>query len=159
MQLVNHSEVKFAGVWIPVSVREWGTNLYVGKYGSSIDWPIPNVQSPSHSQSLRQSLCGRVGEHQIVCGDWLVCQTTSVCNNSITCRLEFCLVHFVRTYAPMYNLDGHFELGTIWSMDPSRLCLPAEPAFGNARCGRSHGDQHKTASPHALNLLMTNVWL
>ena len=33
---------------------------------------------------------------------------------------------------------------------PGRVRLPAEPAFcafSNTLCGRSHGDQHKTASP------------
>ena len=45
---------------------------------------------------------------------------------------------------------------------PGRVRLPAEPAFCafvNTLCGRSHGDQYKTASPHAVNPLMTNVFL
>ena len=55
-------------------------------------WPIPNVQPPSHSQSLYGNpkwQCGRVGEHQMLCGDWLVCQTISVCNHPITCTARF----------------------------------------------------------------------
>ena len=47
------------------------------QHSAAIAQPIPIRQS--------QWQCGRVGEHQMLCGDWLVCQTISVCNNPITC--------------------------------------------------------------------------
>ena len=83
IKFLNHSEVKFVCACLLLFrtwVRHWSL---CGKIWIS-HWPILNVQMPSHSQSLRQSLCGRVGEHPIACGDWLACQTTtSVCNNHI----------------------------------------------------------------------------
>ena len=83
---------------LPVSVREWGTDLYVaGKIWIS-HWPISNVQLPSHSQSLRQSICGRVGEHKIADGDWLVCQKTSVCNNPIACTARILMARVFCAY-------------------------------------------------------------
>ena len=100
MQFLNHSEVKFECVRIP-RFRTWVRHWSLHKKIWISHWPIPNVQPPSHNQSLRQLLCGCVGEHQIASGVWLVCQTTSVCNNPIACTAQILARAFLRTYAPM----------------------------------------------------------
>ena len=69
------SEVKLFVREFPVSVREQGTNLYIGKYGFSL--VHPNVQPPLHSQSPYANRNGNA-DSCYVCGDWLVCQTISV---------------------------------------------------------------------------------
>ena len=154
MQVLSHS-----GVWLP-HFRTWVRHWSLRRKIWISHWP--NVQPPSHSQSLRQFLCGCFGEHQIAGSDWLVCQTTSVCNNPFTCtvwilaRAFFAYICFDVTRTAILNL-GPFGRWT-----PGRVRLPAEPAFcpfGNTLCGRSHGDQHKTASPHTVNPLIMNVWL
>ena len=125
-------------------------------------WSIPNVQTPSHSQSQRQSLCGRVKEHQIACGDWFVCQRSSVCNKPISCMARI-LARAFRSYVCSNETRAAIlNWGPVGRWTPGRVRLPAVPglcAFGNTLCGRSHGDQHKTSSPHAVDPLMTNVWL
>ena len=167
IQFVNHSVVKFVCVRIP-SVSTWVRRWYLHRKIWISHWPIPpipNVQPPSHIQSLRQSLCGRVGKHHMACGDWFVCQTTSVCNNPITIMYgsnSGLCISCVRTCMLRWNSDGHIELGTVWAVDPRPCSLArwtAFCAFGNTLCGMSCRDQHKTASPHAVNALMTNVWL
>ena len=134
----------------PMSVREWCTDLYVRKIQIS-HWP--NVQPPSHNQSLRQSQwqCGRVEEHQIVC------ETISVCNNPITCVARILAGAFRAC-----NSDGHIELGLFGQWTPLRVRLLTEPAFcalSNTLCGMSHGDQHKTARSRAVKALITNASL
>ena len=119
IQFINYSEVKFVCVRIPrVSTRV----RHVGKYGHLID-PYRTFNRHRTANPI-QSLCGRVGEHHMACGGWLVCQTTSVCNkpiyymygsNSSSCIL---CVRMLR-----WNSDGHIELGTVWAMDPKPCSL------------------------------------
>ena len=59
-------------------------------------WPIPNVQPPLHSKSPCANLTGNA-DACYVCGDWLVCQTISVCNNPITCTARI-LARAFRAY-------------------------------------------------------------
>ena len=54
------------------------------------------------------------------------------------------------------NLDGHIELGLFGQWTPLCVRLLAEPAFC-ALCGMSHGDQHKTARPHAVKALISQT--
>ena len=138
-------------------VRHW--SLHVGKIWIS-HWPIPNVQLPWHRQSLRQSQwqCGRVGVHQMVCGDWLVCQTISVCSNPITCTARI-LARAFRVYVCSDVIQSFRTAILFGRWTPGHDRLPAEPAFSNILCGMSHGDQHKTASPRAAKALIANVWL
>ena len=82
-------------------------------------------------------------------------------------RLEFWLVHFVRTYALSVIRTAILN----WAMDhcsellgwtPGRVRLSAEPAFcafSNTLCGMSHRDQHKSTSSRAVKALITNAWL
>ena len=123
----------------PVSVREQGTNLYVGKCGFSLVHPY--VQPPLHSQSPCVNLNGNA-DVCYVCGDWLVCQTISVCicNNPVACILRLAR-NVIRTAI----LDRAMEHWTPW-VDQGRVRLSAEPAFcafSNTLCGMSHGDQHR----------------
>ena len=134
---VDHSEVKFVYVRIPcVStwVRHWSLRAQE-KYGYS-HWPIPNVQRPSHSQSQWQ--CGCVGEHQIVCGDWLVCQTIiAVYNSAITYMYSS---NSGSCISCVRNSDGHIELGSVWPMDPPNsvdgpqvvFACPLNPHFAHS---------------------------
>ena len=95
MQFLNHSEVNFVCVRLPrfrTWVRHWSLrkknkDVWLAHTQQSIHWAIYYAVEISmvQMQSLRHSLCGRLGEHQIVCGDWLVCQTTSPSNKPITC--------------------------------------------------------------------------
>ena len=80
---------------------------------TAIAQPIP---TPIHMRTRR--------EHQKACGNWLVCQTTSVCNNPITCTARI-LARAFRAYVRMLrcNSDGYFELGTVWAMDPRPCSL------------------------------------
>ena len=161
MQFVNHSEVKFVCLQIPC-FRTWVKYWSLRRKIWISHWPIPNGQPPSHSQSLPQSLCGHVGEHQIACSDWLVCQTTSVCNNPITCTARILALAFRACVCSDVTLTVISDWGPFGRWTPGCVRLPAKStfcAFGNTLCGRSHRDQHKTASPHPLNPLMTNVWL
>ena len=158
MQFVNNSEVKFECVRIP-RFSKWVRHCSLRRKIWISHWPIPNVQPPSHSQSLCQSLCGRVGEHQIACGAWLVCQTTSVCNNPITCMARILAHAFCAYTSSDVTRTAILNWWPFWRWTPGPVCLPAEPAFcafGNTLCGRSHVDQHKTASSHAVNPLMAN---
>ena len=93
-------------------------------------------------------------------GDWLVCQTTSVSNNPITAQI------LIRAYLAYIHVCSNvtrtaiLNWGPFGRWTPGRVCLPAQPAsctFSSTLCGRSHGDQPKTASPHAVNPLMTNA--
>ena len=160
MQFVNHSEVKFVCVR-SLRLRTWIRHWSLFRKIWISHWPIPNVQLPSHSQSLRQSLCGHVGEHQIACGDWLVCQTTPV-YNIIPCTAQILARAFCAYICSDVTWTAILNWGPFGRWTPGRVCLPTEPAFctfSNTFSVRSHRDQHQTTCPHAVNPLMTNVWL
>ena len=118
---------------------------------AAIAQPIPIRQS--------QWKCGRIGEHQMLCGDWLVCQTISVCNNPNTCMAQFLACAYVCSDAIQMAILNWGPFGR-WTKSCVRS--PAEPAFcafSNTMCGMSHRDQNKTASPCAVESLITNAWL
>ena len=120
MLIIPKSEVKLVCVRIPrvsTRVRHWSQcrknvdiSLAHTQRSAAIAQPIPIQGS--------QWQCGLVREHQLLCGDWLVRQTISVCNNPITCT--------ARAYvcSDVLNSDGHIELGTVWAMDPKSCSLP-----------------------------------
>ena len=76
---------KYMGKYSKISERPIKKNIYRKIWISH--WPKPTVQPPSYRQSLRRTPkpMRTCREHKIACGDWLVCQTTPVCNNPITC--------------------------------------------------------------------------
>ena len=154
MHFLNQSEVKFVCARL-LHFRTWVSHWSLLRKIWIFHRSIPNIQMPSHSQSLRQSLCGRVGEHQMACSDWLVCQITSVCNNSSTCTARILVRAFCAYECSVVARTAILNWGPVGRLTPGRVRLPAEPAF----CGRSHGDQRKITSPHAVNPPMTNVWL
>ena len=102
MQFVNNSEVKFVCLRIPCFrtwVRHW--SLCRKKYGYLIG-PYRTFNHHRTANPYANPYADASGSTKIACGDWLVCQTTSVCNNpKLRARLEFWLVHFLRTYPPM----------------------------------------------------------
>ena len=158
MKFLNHSKVKFVCVCVTPPF------LYVSKALIST-WPLIG-QYPKFKRHHTANPCANpyapIGEHQIACGDWLVCQTTSVCNNPFMCMAQI-LAHAFHAYV---CADGTRTAILNWApfrrWTPGRVRLPTEPAFcafGNTLCGRSHGDQRKTASTHAVSLLRMNVWL
>ena len=103
LRFLNHSEVKFVCVRL-LCFRTWVRHWSLRRKIWISHQPIPNVQTSSHSQSLRQSLCWCIREHQIACGDWLVRQTTSVCNSPITCTAWIKNIHVHKPLVPMpYN--------------------------------------------------------
>ena len=66
---------------------------------------------------LSQWQCWRVGEHQMVCGDWLVCQSIYVCNNPIACTARI-LARAFRAYVCSDVIrTAYFELRTVLAMD------------------------------------------
>ena len=63
----------------------------------------------------------------VVCGDWLVCQTISVCNNPVACIL-WLESRLARNVIRTAILDRAMEHWTPW-VDQGRVRLSAEPAF------------------------------
>ena len=111
LPFLHHSEVKFRSLAnSPFPYLNKALKIWISH------WPIPNVQPPSHSQSL----CGRVGEHQRSRGDWLVsnnlCMHYAVCNNPLMCMPK------ILARAFCYS-DDHMALGTVWAMDPRSCSL------------------------------------
>ena len=103
-------------------------------------YPTFNRHRTANPYGVRQSLCGRVGEQQIVCGDWIVYQTTSICSNSIACMAQILVRAFCAYVCSDETQTAILNWGPFWT--PGRVRLPAEPAvcaFGNTLCGRSHG--------------------
>ena len=139
--------------------------IMISTYENSIwisHWPIPNVQPPSHSQSLRQSLCGRVGSTKWRAVIGLCVKQPQNATTLFTCTALILARAFCAYVCSDVNRTAILNWGPIGQWTSGRVRLASEPAFcafGNALCGMSHGGQHKTASPHAVKALMTNVWL
>ena len=54
-------------------------------------------------------------EHQMACGDLLVCQTTSVCNNPIACTARIILARAFCAYVCSDVIrTAMIELGNFW---------------------------------------------
>ena len=161
MQFVMHSEVKFVWVRIP-RFRTWVRHWFLRRKISLAHTQRSTAIAQPNPYGVRQYLCGRVGEHQIACSDWLVCQTTSLCNNPSTCMARILARAFCAYVCSDVTRTAILNWGPFGRWTPGRIRLPAEPAFcafGNTLCGRSHVDQHKTASPHVVNPLMKRVAL
>ena len=94
-------------------------------------WSIPNVQPPLHSQSPYANQNGNA-DACYVCGDWLVCQTISVCNNPVACTARI----LARACILRCNSDVHIGSGdgTLNSVDGPRVVFacPLNPHFAHS---------------------------
>ena len=96
---------------------------------------------------------------------WLaVCQTTSVCNNPITCTARILARAFCVYLCSDVTQTAILNWAPFGRWTPGNACLLAEPtfcAFGNALCGKSHGVSYiNPIVPIAVNPhCMTYVWL
>ena len=98
----------------------------------------------------------------MLCGDWFVCQTISVCSNPITCTARI-LARAFRAYECSDEIrTAILNWGPFGRWTQSRVRLPAEPAFcafSNTLCGMSHRDQHKTVGPRAVKSRITLAFI
>ena len=113
-------------------------------------WPMPNVHT-AIAQPIPMPIPMWTCQGAPNSVQWLACKSNNLCvqqpyyvhgSNSGSC---ISCVRMLRC-----NSDGHFELGTVWAMDPTPCLLAHWTRILRIRqhiVWESHGDQHKTASP------------